>query len=437
MKSSGARSRSCSRRASSGIASTGGTLAALSTSATTSTRPRSAAASRSAGRCDCRAMPPAPMTAPRYRFRSGDAGVRIALAVEQGPERRGVPLVDPEERDQHQAHPHGLRPEERGDVGGDRRHAQQHEADVLAEPRAQRQHHLLARAVLGAERVGYSVTAQQADELHRSWEQVRLPLHVVAVDPRTKALQHGLPAAAVEVLRQVELAPIADADVEESVAHEVDGGALQGVREPGGGDQQKRAGSPEPGVDQPVDEVEVQIDEPEVVADPVQRAAEPGGGAPQAGELAVGRIEDGRDDEQHEPDHIGPAVLVREQVPGHEPDHERPQRHLVRRNPRRLERARDADADGAEEMQVRPLLDRTALMRQIGLRLHRAHPSWWRGRPSPDPRRRSEEHTSELQSQFHLVCRLLLEKKKKNKNDIVLTKKKKKKDTLNKVDEKN
>src|SRR5438309_10168314 len=28
-------------------------------------------------------------------------------------------------------------------------------------------------------------------------------------------------------------------------------------------------------------------------------------------------------------------------------------------------------------------------------------------------RGRSEEHTSELQSQFHLVCRLLLEKKKK------------------------
>src|SRR5689334_23429398 len=29
---------------------------------------------------------------------------------------------------------------------------------------------------------------------------------------------------------------------------------------------------------------------------------------------------------------------------------------------------------------------------------------------------RSEEHTSELQSQFHLVCRLLLEKKKNKKN---------------------
>src|SRR5689334_23387242 len=29
---------------------------------------------------------------------------------------------------------------------------------------------------------------------------------------------------------------------------------------------------------------------------------------------------------------------------------------------------------------------------------------------------RSEEHTSELQSQFHLVCRLLLEKKKNKKH---------------------
>src|SRR3989449_6870569 len=31
----------------------------------------------------------------------------------------------------------------------------------------------------------------------------------------------------------------------------------------------------------------------------------------------------------------------------------------------------------------------------------------------PPHRRRSEEHTSELQSRLHLVCRLLLEKKKK------------------------
>src|SRR2546429_2387127 len=31
------------------------------------------------------------------------------------------------------------------------------------------------------------------------------------------------------------------------------------------------------------------------------------------------------------------------------------------------------------------------------------------------PMKRSEEHTSELQSRLHLVCRLLLEKKKKNR----------------------
>src|SRR2546422_2707794 len=35
---------------------------------------------------------------------------------------------------------------------------------------------------------------------------------------------------------------------------------------------------------------------------------------------------------------------------------------------------------------------------------------------------RSEEHTSELQSRLHLVCRLLLEKKKKNlARDIIIS----------------
>src|SRR2546427_3497678 len=38
--------------------------------------------------------------------------------------------------------------------------------------------------------------------------------------------------------------------------------------------------------------------------------------------------------------------------------------------------------------------------------------------PSTSSRGRSEEHTSELQSQSNLVCRLLLEKKKKEKPQI-------------------
>src|SRR5438445_9972186 len=40
------------------------------------------------------------------------------------------------------------------------------------------------------------------------------------------------------------------------------------------------------------------------------------------------------------------------------------------------------------------------------------------GRSSPPGRRRSEEHTSELQSRQYLVCRLLLEKKKRKKHII-------------------
>src|SRR2546422_4951210 len=51
------------------------------------------------------------------------------------------------------------------------------------------------------------------------------------------------------------------------------------------------------------------------------------------------------------------------------------------------------------------------------------HAALWSGSPGrlKDRRRpssaapRSEEHTSELQSRLHLVCRLLLEKKKKKK----------------------
>src|SRR2546422_5467099 len=39
----------------------------------------------------------------------------------------------------------------------------------------------------------------------------------------------------------------------------------------------------------------------------------------------------------------------------------------------------------------------------------------WRSKPS-ERTHRSEEHTSELQSRLHLVCRLLLEKKKDEKN---------------------
>src|SRR5438309_7793912 len=57
--------------------------------------------------------------------------------------------------------------------------------------------------------------------------------------------------------------------------------------------------------------------------------------------------------------------------------------------------------------------------------LTRAHRLPLPCKPPAFPHTRSEEHTSELQSQFHLVCRLLLEKKKKNQGRNTVIHKKK------------
>src|SRR5215813_15396111 len=81
----------------------------------------------------------------------------------------------------------------------------------------------------------------------------------------------------------------------------------------------------------------------------------------------------------------------------------------------------------------------TATTEIYTLSLHDALPICWVGPPliamSPCPACsacRSEEHTSELQSRPHLVCRLLLEKKKKNELVILIKNKKK-----NKIKKKN
>src|SRR3989442_8635990 len=54
-----------------------------------------------------------------------------------------------------------------------------------------------------------------------------------------------------------------------------------------------------------------------------------------------------------------------------------------------------------------------AIARERELRTHGHRDSLGRSRPGSQDER-SEEHTSELQSRPHLVCRLLLEKKKKH-----------------------
>src|SRR5687768_18273973 len=80
---------------------------------------------------------------------------------------------------------------------------------------------------------------------------------------------------------------------------------------------------------------------------------------------------------------------------------------MIRRPPRStlfpyttLFRSEGAGGLEAEPLHQRPVEVRPLEQRQVG----------------PQPAARSEEHTSELQSRLHLVCRLLLEKKKKNNN---------------------
>src|SRR6266705_5483285 len=63
-----------------------------------------------------------------------------------------------------------------------------------------------------------------------------------------------------------------------------------------------------------------------------------------------------------------------------------------------------------------------------------ARPTWSSGRHRCG---RSEEHTSELQSPYDLVCRLLLEKKKKKEKQTLYENKKKNKKTNEKTITKN
>src|SRR5690348_18121227 len=100
---------------------------------------------------------------------------------------------------------------------------------------------------------------------------------------------------------------------------------------------------------------------------------------------------------------------------------------MIRRPPRStlfpyttLFRSREeiAEVDPALDVGVEPLLERkfdveadrerAPFLRPLVPRLHD---------PGSATGDRSEEHTSELQSPVHLVCRLLLEKKKNTKNN--------------------
>src|SRR6266516_3276554 len=123
------------------------------------------------------------MTAPRYRRASGYAGVDIELVLEGVGERGGVPFVHQEQHHQEQAHRHRLGPEERRDVARDGGRAEQHEADILPQPAAQRQQDFLALAVLHPEGLGPARPPQQPEQLNRTRKKLKLPNHIVPVYP--------------------------------------------------------------------------------------------------------------------------------------------------------------------------------------------------------------------------------------------------------------
>src|SRR5256885_13161558 len=76
----------------------------------------------------------------------------------------------------------------------------------------------------------------------------------------------------------------------------------------------------------------------------------------------------------------------------------------------RAPRARARRSRATEASVVQPALERAQVQREAHRAGHHGHLR---------AARRSEEHTSELQSPCNLVCRLLLEKKKKNHSHSV------------------
>src|SRR2546427_9434771 len=108
-----------------------------------------------------------------------------------------------------------------------------------------------------------------------------------------------------------------------------------------------------------------------------------------------------------------------------------PEAALLPKYPRPVRRAKSSSRDGGKprgyvrngRSSITPQISQCPVVESFPCDLGSATPCAAVGlTPGASPGMRSEEHTSELQSQSNLVCRLLLEKKKtKNFSTILAT----------------
>src|SRR5207249_10027604 len=110
-------------------------------------------------------------------------------------------------------------------------------------------------------------------------------------------------------------------------------------------------------------------------------------------------------------DHVEAALRRRVRLHGADPRQvARRPREAVGAEDEERDRMQAARVDEHRRLAVPEVADGAALEREVGVTFERHHRR--EVQPPLEPWFRSEEHTSELQSRFDLVCRLLLEKKK-------------------------
>src|SRR6267378_3503657 len=207
-------------------------------------------------------MPPKPRSTPRYtRWLSGELRMNLRLA-----------LVGENESDEHEIERADHDPAIRGRPARHRGDSEQQEANVLRDPGAARDDRTLPLRPGQLYRDRYRAAGERARQRGRPREEPRLPAHVVAIEPGRQAGPDRRASGNRCLLGKIELASLADREVEIRLADVVGGCRLIRVREDRGQRQQRSAPAPSRQV-QTGAEMRVQADKPPRVRQTVEDAA--------------------------------------------------------------------------------------------------------------------------------------------------------------------